>query len=147
MWTNSKTEVHNYGVELDSRFLLDKHYSISANGSYQTLKRTSQNDGLEDGFNTPKWIANAAFTGNDIYKTFGFTASVKYQSSYFWQSFLVNGTVSSIFTANAALRYTFSKPSIIVALGATNIFNRYYYSILGGPQIGGMYYTTITYSL
>ena len=36
---------------------------------------------------------------------------------------------------------------LILKLGASNIFNQYYYSILGGPQIGGLYYTTVTYSL
>lgn len=147
LWTNSKTLVHNYGAELDIRYLLNKHYAVSANASYQTLKRTARNDGLEDGFNTPKWMANANLTGANIYKGFGFAASIKYQGSYYWQSFLVNGIVPSVFTANAALRYYFVKPSIDIKLGATNIFNRYYYSILGGPQIGGLYYTTITYSL
>jgi outer membrane receptor protein involved in Fe transport len=92
-------------------------------------------------------MANMSITGNNVYKSLGFTVSAKYQSSYYWQSFLVNGTVPSIFNMNAALYYSFIKTSIDVKLGASNIFNRYYYSILGGPQIGGLYYTTITYKL
>ena len=147
LWTNSKSLVHNYGAELDVRYLIDQRYSIFANGSYQALKRTSQNDGLEDGFNTPGWIVNAGLNANDIISTFGFAVSVKYQNSYYWQSFLINGTVPSIFTANAAVNYSFVKPSIRISLGASNIFNRYYHSILGGPRIGGMYYTTVTYDL
>ncbi|MBD0375372.1 MAG: TonB-dependent receptor [Flavisolibacter sp.] len=147
LWTNSKTVVRNYGAELDLRYLLNKQYTVSANASYQTLKKTAQNDGLEDGFNTPQWMANAGITGANIYKNLGFTLSVKYQSSYYWQSFLVNGTVPSVFIVNVALSYLFTKPTIGVKLGATNIFNRYYYSILGGPQIGGLYFTTIAYSI
>lgn len=147
LWTNSKSVVHNYGAELDVRYLIDQRYSIFANGSYQALKRTSQNDGLEDGFNTPAWIVNAGLNANNIIGTFGFAVSVKYQNSYYWQSFLINGTVPSIFTANADVNYSFANPSIRISLGASNIFNKYYYSILGGPQIGGMYYTTVTYNL
>jgi len=147
LWTNSKTIVHNYGVEADFRYLLSKKYTLSANASYQTLKRTNRNDGLEDGFNTPEWMANAGISGANIYKSFGFTVSAKYQGSYYWQSFLVNGTVPSVFTVNAALRYFIAKSSIDIKLGASNIFNRYYYSILGGPQIGGLYYTSLTYLL
>jgi outer membrane receptor protein involved in Fe transport len=146
LWTNSKTVVHNYGAELEVRYLVSKHYSFSANTSYQALKKTAKNDGLEDGFNTPGWIANAAITGTNIYKTLGFTASVKYQASYYWQSFLINGKVPSMFTANAALRYQFNS-GLNVKVGATNIFNNYYYSILGGPQIGGLYYMSVAYSI
>ena len=55
LWTNSKTVVRNYGVEVDLRYVANKHFIFSANSSYQALKRTNQNDGLEDGFNTPEW--------------------------------------------------------------------------------------------
>jgi len=144
LWTNSKTVVNNYGAELELHYILNKHYSLSANGSYQTLQRTSQNDGLEDGFNTPKWISNISINGNDIYKKSGFNLTLKYQSEYYWQSFLINGNVPSVFNADCMLRYSFAKPAIEIKLGATNVLNNYYYSILGGPQIGGFYYTTLT---
>ena len=147
LWTNSKTLVHNYGAELDLRYILSNHYSLSANASYQTLKKTNQNDGLEDGFNTPQWISNVGITGNNIYKKLGFNVTAKYQSSYYWQSFLINGNVPSIFNIDCMLHYFFARPSIDIKLGAVNVLNNYYYSILGGPQIGGFYYTTLTYSL
>ncbi len=120
---------------------------MSANGRYQTLQRTRQNDGLEDGFNTPKWISNISINGNDIYKKSGFNLTFKYQSEYYWQSFLINGNVPSVFNADCMVRYSFAKPAIEIKLGATNVLNNYYYSILGGPQTGGFYYTTLTYAL
>jgi len=147
LWTNSKTVVHNYGAEAELLYLLTSHYSLWANGSYQALKRTSANDGLEDGFNTPLWIVNGGIRGVNVYKKLGFNVSFKYQSNYYWVSFLVNGNVPPVFNADCMLQYSFSKPSIDVKIGATNVLNHYYYSILGGPQIGGFYYTTITYSI
>ena len=36
---------------------------------------------------------------------------------------------------------------IQVKLGATNITNKYYYSFIGGPAIGGYYYLNVVYSL
>jgi iron complex outermembrane receptor protein len=146
LWTNSKTVVHNYGAEVDLRYFLNSHYSFSANASYQTLKRTNQNDGLEDGFNTPKWIANVGINGTNVYKKLDFSITFKYQSSYYWQSFLINGNVPSVFNADCMVRYSFPKLFMDLKIGATNVFNHYYYSILGGPQIGGFYYTTLTYS-
>ncbi len=147
LWTNSKTIVHNYGTEIDLLYLVDNHYSLFGNASYQTLKRTSANDGLEDGFNTPKWMVNGGIRGVNVYKNLGFSLSARYQSSFYYQSFLVNGNVPAVFNADAMVQYSFNKPSLTVKLGAANFLNHYYYSILGGPQIGGFYYTTLTYSL
>lgn len=146
LWTNSKTVVHNYGAELDIRYIVSKHYSLSAKGSYQTLQKTSQNDGLEDGFNTPKWMGNFSLIGRDVFKKLIFTVTAKYQSKYYWQSFLINGNVPSVFNADCMAGYSFTKPSVELKAGAVNVLNKYYYSILGGPQIGGFYYTAITYS-
>ena len=146
MWTNSKTVVRNYGAALDLRYILTKHFTLQANGSCQALKKTNQNDGLEDGFNTPEWMGNAGISAANIFKGLGFSLHVKYQSNYYWQSFLINGNVPAVFNADAMVSYTFAKAPLDIKMGATNIINHYYYSILGGPQIGGFYYTTITYS-
>ncbi len=147
MYTNSNAVVHNYGAELDARYVIDRHFTASANASYQTLKKNSQDDGLEDGYNTPEWMLNAGIAGSNIYKGLGFGITAKYQSDFYYQSFLINGTVPSIFNADAAVSYTFTKPALNVKVGASNVFNHYYYSILGGPQIGGLYYTTLTLNL
>jgi len=147
LWTNSKTIVHNYGAELDLLYMLNNHYSIFGNASYQTLKRTKTNDGLEDGFNTPKWIVNGGVRGNNVYRNLGFNVTFKYQSNFYYQSFLINGNVPAIFNADAMLQYSFANPKLTVKIGGANVLNRYYYSILGGPQPGGFYYTTVTYTL
>ncbi len=102
-------------------------------------------NGIEDGFNTPRFIMNAGINGTEIYKKLDFSVSIRYQNSYYWQSFLVNGNVPAFFNADGMLRYTFPKLSFNIKVGASNILNHYYYSILGGPEIGGLYYTTLTY--
>ena len=84
--------------------------------------------------------------GTDVYKKLGLSVTLKYQSAYYWQSFLINGTVPSFFNADCMLHYTFSR-GMDLKLGASNVLNHYYYSILGGPQPGGFYYTTLTFSL
>lgn len=144
LWTNSKTVVHNYGTEAELQYVVNRHYSLGVNASYQTLKRTNRNDGLEDGFNTPAWLGNASVTGTDIFKHAGFRVTVKYQSAFYWQSFLINGNVPAVFNTDAMVHYMFAGRTIDIKLGASNIFNHYYYSILGGPQVGGFYYTTLT---
>jgi iron complex outermembrane receptor protein len=147
MWTNSKTTVYNYGGSLALKYQFPKGYYMTPNLTLARLARKTTNDGLEDGFNTPQWITNTSLGNENMYKNFGGRVTYKWQSSYYWQSFIVNGQVPAYSTIDAQLTYTFQQPGVSCKIGATNITNHYYYSILGGPRIGGLYYTTITYNL
>ncbi|WP_207512554.1 TonB-dependent receptor [Longitalea luteola] len=146
LWTNSKTIVHNYGAAIELLYMINKQYVVWGNASYQTLKKTNTSDGLEDGFNTPKWMVNAGIRAKNVYKSLGCNLTARYQPAFYWQSFLINGNVPAIFNADVMVQCSFINPQLQVKLGATNVLNHYYYSILGGPQIGGFYYTTLSYS-
>lgn len=145
LWTNSKTTAYNYGSSLGLRYKLLKGFHAIGNVTYARLDRKSSNDGLEDGFNTPKWITNISIGNEKIFRSLGFMVTYRWQSSYYWQSFLVNGNVPAYQTVDAQLSYAFEKARL--KIGGTNIFNNYYYSFLGGPYIGGFYYTTISVNL
>ncbi|GEN76901.1 TonB-dependent receptor [Chryseobacterium hagamense] len=147
MYTNSRSVVYNYGGSIGTNYFLGRHYQISGNISYAKLSRTDNNDGFEDGFNTPEWIANLSFGGTDIFDHLGFNLTYRRQSGFYWRSFLVNGEVAAYGTVDAQVNYDFFKEKLKVKIGATNLLNRPYYSFLGGPGIGGLYYTTLTYSL
>ncbi|TRW25990.1 TonB-dependent receptor [Flavobacterium zepuense] len=147
IYTNSQSVVYNYGASLGLSYLLGAHYTISTNLSYAKLSRTENNDGFEDGFNTPEWIGNITFGGEDVIKNLSFNVTYKRQSSFYWRSFLVNGNVEAYGTVDAQANYNFFKDKLNIKVGATNMFNKYYYSFLGGPSIGGLYYTTLTYRL
>ena len=120
-------------------------YLAGANVSYAKLDKKTTNDGLEDGFNTPQWITNISLSNVNIYKGFGAGITYRWQSSFYWQSFLVNGQVASFGNLDIQASYQIKKPFIIIKVGATNALNHYYYSFLGGPSIGGFYYTTVSY--
>ena len=145
LWTNSKTTVYNYGGSLGVKYTLQKGYLIGANLSYAKLDKKTGNDGLEDGFNTPKWITNIMLSNDHIFKALGAGITYKWQSSYYWQSFLVNGQVPAYGSLDVQASYQFTKLGISIKLGAANVLNHYYYSFLGGPSIGGFYYSTVTY--
>jgi iron complex outermembrane receptor protein len=145
LWTNSKTTVYNYGGSLGIKYNLHKGYLAGANVSYAKLDKKTGNDGLEDGFNTPQWITNISLSNDHIYKGLGAGITFKWQSSFYWQSFLVNGQVPSYGSLDMQASYQFKQPGLTVKLGATNVLNHYYYSFLGGPYIGGFYYTTLSY--
>lgn len=147
MWTNSESTVYNFGGSLGLSYRFLHKYTFSANASYAKLHRKSHDDALEDGFNTPKWITNVSFGGNHVIGNFGFNATYKWQNKYYWQSFLVNGNVAAYGTLDAHVNYDFIKSKLNLKIGASNLTNHYYNSFLGGPSIGGFYYTSITYHL
>ncbi len=146
LWTNSKTNVNNFGASLGLRWNDESGWYASSNLTFAQLDYTSQGDGLEDGFNTPRWTINASIGHDEILPRIGFHLSSRWQSSYYWQSFLVNGDVPAYWTLDAQVTYTPEK-SLRIKVGGSNILNRYYASILGGPSIGGLYYVQVQYQL
>lgn len=146
MWTNSQTVVNNFGGSVGLTYT-EHGYVANGNVTYAKLKMSDREDGLEDGFNTPSWTVNVSVAKERIIKHAGAGISWKWQSSYYWQSFLVNGNVDAYSTVDAQVTYTFDKLNCRAKLGAGNLLNKYYYSFLGGPSVGGMYYLTLTYGI
>lgn len=147
MWTNSNTTVHNYGSGLQAKYNFGRGYVIDGNVSYSKLKKKKNGDGLEDGFNTPQWMCNISVNNAHIIGNLGAAISWRWQDSYYWQSFLVNGQVPAVSSVDAQLSYGLKKSPIQFKIGATNCLNTYKASFLGGPQVGGFYYTSVTYGL
>jgi outer membrane receptor protein involved in Fe transport len=145
LWTNSQTTVFNYGASIGIRYNWTPQYSLVTNATYAKLDRKETNDGLEDGFNTPSWTFNGTLLGEKIWKNLNGSVSVHWQKDFVYQSFLVNGTVPSYTTIDAQTGYDFSE--ITLKLGATNLLNTYYYSMLGGVHVGGFYYMSVIYKL
>ncbi|HEY9046050.1 MAG TPA: TonB-dependent receptor [Ohtaekwangia sp.] len=145
MWTNSKTTAYNYGAGIGLRYTFFNSFRAMGNLTYAKLQRRSSGDGLEDGFNTPEWIVNFSVGNDRVYKNLGFMVTYRWQSNYYWQSFLVNGNVPAYQTVDAQI--TSHWKAVSVKIGGSNLFNHYYHSFLGGPAVGGFYYCTITYGL
>jgi hypothetical protein len=147
IYTNSRSVVYNFGGSMGLSYRLLNHYTIGGNVAYAKLSRSAHTDGFEDGFNTPEWVTNMFFDGDHIIQSLSFNVSYKHQSSFYWQSFLVNGNVKAYGNVDAQVNYNFLKEYLNIKIGATNLLNHYYNSFLGGPAVGGLYYTTLTYKL
>jgi outer membrane receptor protein involved in Fe transport len=145
LWTNSKTVSHNYGATVGINYELTQKVRAGGNFTYAKLGRRDQSDGLEDGFNTPRWIYNLYVGSPAIYKTLGFNINFRQQSGFLWQSALATGNVPGYSTLDLQLSVGLLKNVLTVKAGATNLLNAYYYSFIGGPAIGGFYYTSLTH--
>ncbi|TGE06703.1 TonB-dependent receptor [Hymenobacter fodinae] len=147
LWTNAQSQVYNYGGSLGLRYDVASGYLAGANVTYARLDRTKAGDGLEDGFNTPRWAYNLNLGNEKAYKNFGFGLNYRWQAKYYSQTFLVNGNVPAYNTLDAQVSYRVPAPNLRFKLGASNVLNQYYVSYLGGPSVGGLYYLSVTYGL
>ena len=143
LWTNSKTTVHNYGASLGVRYSAGRDWVLSGNASLARLDRTDRGDGLEEAFNTPKWIANIGLANPAIWPNVGFAINYKYQRSFLWQSSLATGIVPAINTFDAQISYTLPRPNLLIKIGGTNLLNRPYTTFAAGPDVGGFYYAAV----
>ena len=147
LWTNSQSQVYNYGGSVGLRYELTGGYLAGVNTTYTRLDRTESADGLEDGFNTPRWAYNLSLGNENAYRNFGFGLNYRWQQRYFSQTFLVTGTVPSYGTLDAQISYAVPSPHLRLKLGASNVLNSYYVSYLGGPSVGGLYYLALTFQV
>ena len=147
LWTNSQAKTFNYGASLGLRYSLTTNWSVGGNASFARLDRAENGDGLESAFNTPQWITNLNVSNGNLWNGLGFSVNYKYQNSFLWQSELASGNVSAINTVDAQVSYRLSKPGLLLKAGGTNLFNKPYYTFIGGPAIGGFYYTNIVWEM
>ena len=145
LWTNSQTRVYNYGASLGLRYSLTQTWSVGGNASFAKLDRADNGDGLENSFNTPRWITNLNLSNGSLRQGFGFSVNYKHQDAFLWQSELATGNVSAINTLDAQVSYRFGGLPVLVKVGGTNLMNQPYYTFIGGPAVGGFYYTNLVW--
>ncbi|MBE9463652.1 TonB-dependent receptor [Dyadobacter subterraneus] len=147
MYTNSQSIIDNFGFSAGVNYKFNKNLIIAANTTFSKLRNTENQDGLEDGFNTPKWIYNISFSKMELLKNFDATLAYRWQSHYLSQTFLVSGQVPSYSSLDAQVTYHLPLIKSLIKIGASNLLNHYYTSFLGGPSIGGMYYVSVGYGI
>ena len=145
LWTNSQTRVFSYGASLGLRYSLSQHWSVAGNASFAKLDRADNGDGLESSFNTPRWITNLSVSNGNVWRGIGFSVNYKHQDAFLWQSELATGNVSAINTLDAQVSYRFQALHLLVKVGGTNVTNQPYYTFIGGPAVGGLYYSNLVW--
>ncbi|MES2138288.1 MAG: TonB-dependent receptor [Bacteroidota bacterium] len=147
LFTNSKSKMYNYGSSFGIKYKYDEKLSILGNFTYAELDRIEDKDGLEDGFNTPQIMVNGTVITENIWKNMGASITGRYQTKFDYVSFLASGEVPAYWTLDAQVNYNFKKAGILAKLGASNLLNKLYNSILAGSSVGGLYYLSLTWAI
>jgi outer membrane receptor protein involved in Fe transport len=141
---NSSTPVKAMGWGLSADYQLPKNFVLNANVSSDKLRDVQA--GLVTFFNTPALRYNFGLSNNNIAKNFGFSMIYRWQDKIDWEGTFGTGEVPAYGTWDGMISYK-TKNKGLYKVGGINIWNKYYRSAFGNPQVGGMYYVSYTYNL
>ncbi len=144
---NAPGNVKTSGWGASAEYLLGNNYSVSGNLYSDQIGDLPA--GFISYFNTAKYRTNLTFANSGFGKDkrYGFNIIYRWSDSFFYEGTFSTGTVPSIKTLDAMVSYKFPESKSLVKLGATNVFNKYYRTGMGNPQIGGLYYISFGWNV
>lgn len=139
---NSPGDVKTTGWGASAEYMLPKNFSVSANIYHDEIG--SLPPGFVSYFNTPKYRINATLSNSGFGKDerFGFNIVYRWANSFYYEGTFGAGMVPWIRTVDAAVSYKLPSTKSLIKIGGTNIFNKYYRTGWGNPQIGALYYVS-----
>ncbi len=146
---NATGTVKTNGWGLSLEYLLPANFFATGNVFSDQVSSQPSDPNFISYFNTPKTRLNLGF-GNSGFgpkNRFGFSATYKWQDGFFYQGSFAVGQVGSFGTVDGMISYKLTEIKSLIKIGATNVFNQYYYTGFGNPQIGGLYYISFGYNV
>ncbi len=144
IYTNLDDNVTSQGAALGLTYSLRDGYQIGGNYSWNKLIGGFTDNNLTE-FNTPEHKFNINFGNRKLTDNIGFNVTYRWQSAFDWQSSFAIGPVDSYNTLDAQVSYRMKPLKSVLKVGGSNILNDYYIQSLGGPDIGAIYYISITF--
>ena len=144
LYTNLNQEVASNGIELALNSYLPKNYEAGITYAF-TKFLDEQSQDVINGFNTPEHKVNVTFGNKRLTNKLGFKLGVRWIDEFTWEGSFANGLVPSYTTVDAQLSYKIPSMKTMLKMGGTNIFNNRHIEIYGGPNVGGVYYVSLTY--
>ncbi|QKG53186.1 TonB-dependent receptor domain-containing protein [Hymenobacter sp. BRD67] len=145
VYTNSRQNYHSYGSTLGLTYNFFQKYTAGGNINYNALSANTEPDVFVTGFNTPRWAGSASFGNREIVRNLGFNVVYHWQTSFYWESPLANGTVPAYANLDAQANLRVPTLKSTIKLGGTNILDHRYFQYAAGPTIGALYYVSVTF--
>lgn len=146
IYTNAPGSVTAQGAVAGLTYNLPRSFTISGNYNWNQLGDVPT--GFIAEFNTPEHKVNLSFGNRKLTESLGFNVTYRWQSAFDWQSSFTNYTlypVPAYNTLDAQVSYKIPSIKSTLKLGGSNILNQKYIQSGGGPNIGGLYYLSVTF--
>lgn len=144
LYTNVTETVKSQGAVVGFEYSLPRNFNFSANYNWNQLI-TDQNEGFIFDFNTPEHKVNFSVGNRRLTNRLGFNLTFRWQEEFDWTSSFANGTVPSVSTLDAQVTYRVPSLKSLVKVGGSNITNNHHFLNYGGPNLGAIYYVSLTF--
>jgi outer membrane receptor protein involved in Fe transport len=144
IYTNLDNQVTTHGAALGLTYNLVKGYQIGGNYTWSKFISGYDENVLND-FNTPEHKFNVNFGNRKVTDVFGFNVTYRWQEAFRWESSFARGPVPAYGTLDAQVSLKLDNLRSILKIGGSNVLNNYYIQSLGGPNIGSIYYVSISF--
>lgn len=144
IYSNLDDEVTSQGAAIGLTYNLPKGYTIGGNYNWNRLEGGFTENNLTE-FNTPEHKYNIKFGNRKVTDKFGFNVTYRWQEAFRWESSFAIGDIPSYSTLDAQVSYKLDEFKSVIKLGGSNIMGDPYNQSLGGPNIGTMYYISLTF--
>ena len=144
IYTNLDDEVTSEGAALGLTYSLPRGFIIGGNYNWNRLNGGFSDNNLAE-FNTPEHKVNFNFGNRKLTDRIGFNVTYRWQDSFRWESTFAIGDIPSYSTLDAQISYKLPDLKSVLRLGGTNIAGNPYLQSLGGPNIGSIYYLSLTF--
>lgn len=144
IYSNLEDEVTSKGAAVALTYNLPKGFTLGGNYSWNKFIGGFTGDNLND-FNTPEHKFNLKFGNRKLTDKLGFNVTYRWQQSFRWESSFAIGDVPSYTTLDAQVSLKLPEIYSVLKVGGSNLFGDNYIQSLGGPNIGTLYYMSITF--
>ena len=147
--TNSRETITTQGATVGLNYYLGDHYAINGNYSWNVLNKESD-DPIIPAYNTPENKFNIGFRGRDLaikkFNSFGFNVNYKWIQGFIFEgSPQFTGSVPTYGLLDAQVNKRIDKANLTIKIGASNLLNNQVLQVYGGPFVGRMIYTSLSF--
>ncbi|MEX2364220.1 MAG: TonB-dependent receptor, partial [Balneolaceae bacterium] len=144
IYTNIDNTVRAHGAVFGFDYSLSQGYKLGFNYNFNKLI-----DGLEDefqnDFNTPEHKVNVSLANRNVINNLGFNIAYRWQDAFRWESSFAFADIEAVSTVDAQVSYLLSDYNAILKVGGSNLLNEQYTLSGGGPNMGAIYYVSLTF--
>lgn len=144
IYTNIDETVTAHGAVFGLDYSLPQGYRLGFNYNFNKLidglENTFQND-----FNTPEHKVNVTFSNRNVIDNLGFNLSYRWQDAFRWESSFAFADIDAVSTFDAQVSYLIPDYNATLKIGGSNLLNEQYVLNGGGPNLGAIYYVSLTF--
>ncbi|MGB2338983.1 MAG: TonB-dependent receptor plug domain-containing protein, partial [Flavobacteriaceae bacterium] len=143
--SNSDEDLKTYGLSVEFVQALNDKLMFNLIYDYNKLDFTPDpSSDFEAAFNTPEHNIKGGIVGK-LSNAISYNLSARYNSEYYYEASFIDGMIDSKTVLDAQVSFDLTDINAVLKVGGNNIGGKDYQSVLGGGNIGSVYYTSITF--